>query len=273
MPSLSPAELASALGLVGAVILIAALLSGLVERSGVPQVAIFLALGAVLGPAGLAALDVGLDSAALQIAATLSLALILFTDALSLDLREAREHRLLALLAIGPGTLLSAALFAVGAWLLLGLSVHAAAVLGAACASTDPVLLKGLLRRSDLPAPARQALRMESGLNDVVLLPIVLVSLALLERGAPAHSEWARLGLDLILLGPGAGVLVGLFGLATLDLVRSRLGVRRDYESLYSLGIAFAAYAAAESVHETGFLAAFAAGATIAFLDVELCDC
>jgi NhaP-type Na+/H+ or K+/H+ antiporter len=270
---LSPAELASALALVGVVILIAALLSGLVERSGVPQVAIFLALGAALGPAGLAVLAVGLDSLALQIAATLSLALILFTDALSLDLREAREHRALALLVIGPGTLLSAALFAATAWWLLGLSAPASAVLGAALASTDPVLLKGLLRRPELPAGARQALRMESGLNDVVLLPIVLVSLAVLDRGAPTDVGWARLGLDLLLLGPGAGVLVGLLGLATLDLVRRRLGVRRDYESLYSLGIAFAAYAAAESVHGSGFLAAFAAGATIALLDVELCEC
>src|SRR4029453_7268255 len=45
------------------------------------------------------------------------------------------------------------------------------------------------------------------------------------------------------------------------------------YESLYSLGIAFTAYAAAEAVHGSGFLAAFAAGLTIAALDVELCDC
>ena len=50
-------------------------------------------------------------------------------------------------------------------------------------------------------------------------------------------------------------------------------GVRRDYESLYSLGVAFAAFAAAEAVHGSGFLAAFAAGLTIAALDVELCDC
>ena len=76
---MTPAELANALALVGVVILIAALLSGLVERSGVPQVAIFLALGAALGPAGLHALDVGLGSPALHVVATLSLALILFT--------------------------------------------------------------------------------------------------------------------------------------------------------------------------------------------------
>ena len=136
------------------------------------------------------------------------------------------------------------------------------------------MLLQGLLRRPDLPAAARHALRLESGLNDVVLLPIVLVALAFLgTQRARAGARWARLGLDLFLLGPGAGVLVGLFGLATLDLVRRRVGVRRDYESLYSLGIAFAAYAAAESVHGSGFLAAFAAGLTIAAFDVELCDC
>src|SRR5262249_48704041 len=51
------------------------------------------------------------------------------------------------------------------------------------------------------------------------------------------------------------------------------IGVRRGYESLYSLGIAFTAYAAAEAAHGSGFLAAFAAGLTIAALDVELCDC
>ena len=137
--SLSPADLANALALVGVVIMIAALLSGLVERSGVPQVAIFLALGAALGPAGIGALRVGLDSPALQIAATISLALILFTDAVALNLREARQQRGLALLAIGPGTLLSAALYGVAAWWLLGLSAPAAAILGAAVASTDPV--------------------------------------------------------------------------------------------------------------------------------------
>ena len=273
MTSLSPIDLANALALVGVVILIAALLSGLVERSGVPQVAIFLALGAALGPAGLGALDVGLETPALHIAATISLALILFTDALALNLREAREHRGLALLAIGPGTLLSAALYGAAAWWLLELSAPAAAILGAAVASTDPVLLKGLLRRADLPPAARHALRLESGLNDVVLLPIVLLSLAVAQRGALSPAAWSQLGLDLFLLGPGAGVLVGLFGLATLDLMRRRIGVRRDYESLYSLGIAFAAYAAAESVHGSGFLAAFAAGVTIAAFDVELCDC
>jgi hypothetical protein len=124
-----------------------------------------------------------------------------------------------------------------------------------------------------VPATARQALRLESGLNDVVLLPIVLVAMAFAGGAGSAGVNWPRLALDLFLLGPGAGVLVGLVAVATLALVRKRLGIRRDYESLYSLGVAFTAFAAAESVHGSGFLAAFAAGLTIAALDVELCDC
>jgi hypothetical protein len=64
-----------------------------------------------------------------------------------------------------------------------------------------------------------------------------------------------------------------VIGVATLDLIRKRVGIRRDYESIFSLGLAFTAYAAAESVHGSGFLAAFAAGLTISLLDVELCDC
>lgn len=264
----------STLALIGVVILIAALLSGLIERSGVPQVGVLLALGAVLGPFGLKLIDPDLDSPVLRVVSTLSLTLVLFTDALSLDLREIRRHIKLTLLVLGPGTLLSAILVALMAGTLLGLSWPAAAVLGAALASTDPVLLRGLLRRTDLPGPARLALRLESGLNDIVLLPIVLVAMTFLGAHPQGEAaEWPRMALHLFLLGPGAGVAVGLLGVATLDLVRRRIGIRRDYESLYSLGVAFTAFAAAETVHSSGFLAAFAAGMTISVFDVELCDC
>jgi NhaP-type Na+/H+ or K+/H+ antiporter len=235
---------------------------------------VLLALGAILGPFGLGFIDTKLDSPMLRVVSMLSLALVLFTDALSLSLPEIRKHARLALLVVGPGTVLSAALITVAGHFLLGLPWALAAILGAALASTDPVLLRGLMRRPELPSSTRLALRLESGLNDVVLLPIVLVAMALLGgRALEEPGAGSRMALQLFLLGPGAGVAVGLLGVATLDLVRRRLGVRRDYESLYSLGICFAAFAAAESVHGSGFLAAFAAGMTISIFDVELCDC
>jgi NhaP-type Na+/H+ or K+/H+ antiporter len=64
-----------------------------------------------------------------------------------------------------------------------------------------------------------------------------------------------------------------VLGVSALELVRKRAGVRRDYESIYSIGLAFAAYAAAESAHGSGFIAAFAAGLTVSAMDAELCDC
>jgi NhaP-type Na+/H+ or K+/H+ antiporter len=262
------------LALVGTVIIIAALLSGLIDRSDVPQVGVFLALGAMLGPAGLGLLDVTLESPILRVVATLSLVLVLFTDAVSLSITEVRRHGGLAFRVLGPGTLLSAGLIALTGCLLLHLPPPAAAILGAALASTDPVMLRGLLRRPGLPEPVRLALRLESGLNDVVLLPVILVAMPFLaQNGFLNRTEWARIGLDLFLLGPGAGIAVGLLAVAALEMIQRKLGVRRDYESLYSLGVAFTAYAAAEAVHGSGFLAAFAAGLTIAALDVELCDC
>ncbi|MCI0389907.1 MAG: cation:proton antiporter [Acidobacteria bacterium] len=270
----SAESFAAALAIIGIVIIVSALLSGLIERSGLPQVAVFLMLGAALGPFGLRVLNIDLDNAALRVVATLSLALVLFTDAVSLNIAEVKRRSGLALRLLGPGTLLNAALIALAGWRLLGLPVAGAAILGAALASSDPVLLRGLLRRRDIPADARHALQLESGLNDVVLLPVVIIAMAFLNQGSPlTGAGFAKLGLDLFILGPGAGILIGLIGVAALDLIRRRIGVRRDYESLYSLGVAFTAFAAAEAVHGSGFLAAFAAGMTIAALDVELCDC
>jgi sodium/hydrogen antiporter len=266
--------LVTGLAIIGIVIIVSALLSGLVDKTGLPGVAVFIAIGAALGPLGLGVFDMHLDSPVLRVVATLSLTLVLFTDAVTLNTNEVRRYAGLAFRMLGPGTILCAALIAVAAWWLLGIAPTLAAILGAALASTDPVLLRSLLKRTDIPSEARLALRLESGLNDVVLLPIVAVAMALTVNHDPeTGGGLAKMGFGLFILGPGAGIAIGLIAVAALDLLRKRVGIRRDYESLYSLGVAFTAYAAAEAVHGSGFLAAFAAGITIAALDVELCDC
>lgn len=274
MNSFSPELFLSTLALIGAVIVVSALLSGLVEKSGLPQVMVFLGLGAALGPGGLNIINVDLNSPILRVVGTLSLVLVLFTDAVSLNLSEVRKHRSLSLLVLGPGTLFSALLIAMFSWSLLGLQPAAALILGAALASTDPVMLRALLGKPGVDAGVRQALRLEGGMNDAVLLPLVLVGITLLTQGhSPTAIEWGHLAMSILILSPVSGVIVGLGAVGMLELVRRRIGVRRDYESIYSLGVAFAAFAAGEAVHGSGFLAAFAAGLTISALDVELCDC
>lgn len=126
-----------------------------------------------------------------------------------------------------------------GGWL-LDFSFAAAAILGAALASTDPVLLRGVLKGEFLTAPVRQTLRLESGLNDAVLLPVVLIGMVFLDDRSLGESDWGSFGLSLFLLGPVAGMAVGFLAVSALVMMRNRFGVRRDYESIYSLEVVFA---------------------------------
>jgi NhaP-type Na+/H+ or K+/H+ antiporter len=259
------------LALVGTVILLSSLGSGIVERTGFPQVAVFLLLGFLLGPHVLGIIDLPLHSPTLEVISTLALVLVLFTDAVSLDVAGARRNARVAGIVVGPGTLLAALLNTVAARLLLDWSWPLCAIIGAALASTDPVLLRSLLRHPRLPASVRSALRIEAGMNDAVLLPIIALAIVALSPSA-AGGVTARL-IGLFVLGPGLGALCGWLAIWLLARVRTRWGVRRDYESLYAIGIAITAFTLAESVGGSGFLAAFAAGFVIALMDVELCDC
>src|SRR5688500_2533075 len=274
MNSFDPAGFVSLVALIGLVILVAGLVSGLNERLGIPAVALFLGLGTVLGPYGLGLVDFRLGAPLLLTNALLSLVLVLFTDEVPVDRDAQRRHARSAAVVLGPGTPLAAMITAPAAWKLLGLHPAAAAILGAALSSTDPVMMRGLLRLPGVPAAARYPLRIESGLNDVVVLPIVLIGMVFLgAAGAPVSGSVGKVGLSVFVLGPAAGILVAWVSVRLLVYARGWMGMRRDYESLYVLGIAFTAYAVAELFHASGFMAAFAAGLTVASIDVELCDC
>jgi sodium/hydrogen antiporter len=262
--------------LVGIVIVVASLLSGALERSGIPLVAAFLGLGALLGAPVLGLIEIGFESPALHALSMLGLALVLFSDAVTIETTEMRAHRRLLWLLLGPGTLIPAVVVAISARVLLDVAWPAAAILGAALASTDPVLLRSMLRARALPRTAKIALRIETGMNDVVLLPVVMLSMLwMTPRGTSGvgGETVVRSIVGLFVLGPVLGAFVGWAGIRMLAAVRTRFGVRRDYESLYALGLAFAGFAAAEAVGGSGFLAAFAAGLMVGSQDVELCDC
>src|SRR5438105_4937735 len=126
-------------------------------------------------------------------------------------------------------------------------------------------LLSGVVERTRFPQVALFLL----------LLAIVLIAIAVLNPSGATGStpSGTSIIVKLFIIGPAAGVVIGFAGVAVLERVRRWMGVRRDYESLYALGLAFTAYGAAEAAHGSGFLAAFSAGLTIAASDAELCDC
>ena len=114
----------TSVALIGIVIVIASLLSGAIERSGFPLVAIFLLLGVAIGPWGFGIADVGFQSPALHALAMLGLALLLFSDAVTLDTKQLRIRARMLWRLLGPGTLVPATITALTAWILLGLFGH-----------------------------------------------------------------------------------------------------------------------------------------------------
>src|ERR1051325_12046286 len=94
-------SLVTGLALIGIVIIVSALLSGLVDRSGLPQVAVFILIGAALGPLGFGVFNMTLDSPVLRVVAALSLTLVLFTDAVTLNIKEVKRDSGLAFRMLG----------------------------------------------------------------------------------------------------------------------------------------------------------------------------
>jgi sodium/hydrogen antiporter len=266
-------RLAIYLGALGLVVIFSALVSGFVERGPFSQVIVFIALGVIAGPWGLDIIDFAIDSPAIQTVGTISLVLVFFTDAIKTNLGQLRQSWFLPALALGPGALITIVLISLAAKMAFDLSWTLVFLIGAILASTDAVLLRDVLNDTRVPRSVRHTLSVEAGTNDVIVLPIILVLATIAAGTERTGREWGVFALDLYLLGPLAGVIVAYICTKLMSALRRRRLVRRDYESLYSIGVAFLAFATAQLIGGSGFLAAFTAGLTIALMDDELCEC
>jgi len=266
-------ELETAFGLIAGVLVVSALAAGLVERAPLSFPMLFLGLGFLLGDRGLRLISIGLDSNVLQVVAVVALALVLFLDAVNLELTELRRDWLVPVLVLGPGTLLVIGLLAGLGTLLLDLPVVLALLLGTILASTDPVVLRDVLRDRRIPRSVRRTLSVEAGTNDIVVLPILLILIAIAHADLGGVSDWLVFVAQLFVLGPAAGFAVGAAGSWIMGRVDQRFQIRREYQSLYGIGLVLGAFVAGEAVGGDGFLAAFAAGLAVTVVNQTLCDC
>jgi NhaP-type Na+/H+ or K+/H+ antiporter len=266
-------ELETAFALVAGVLVVSALAAGLVERAPLSFPMLFLGLGFLLGDRGLRLISIGLDSRVLEVVAIVTLALVLFLDAVNLELTELRRDWLVPVLVLGPGTLLVIGLLAGLGMLLLDLPVILALLLGTILASTDPVVLRDVLRDPRIPRSVRQTLSVEAGVGDGDQD----------EQGRQDHdvvgarlggvADWLGFLGQLLVLGPAAGFAVGAAGSWVMGRVDQRFHIRREYQSLYGIGLVLGAFVAGEAVGGDGFLAAFAAGLAVTVVNQTLCDC
>lgn len=240
-----------------AVLVVAILVSELAGRSVLSTAVLFLAAGFFAGDGMLGLLRVSPGDQVVRAVAELALFAVLFTDGMRAGIgRLTRAWRLpgRALLLGLPLTLLITAGLA---HLLAGLPWGQAILVGAVLSPTDPVFASALIGRTGVPPRLSHLLNVESGLNDGLVLPLVLALLAFVSE-SPAHV--GDLATEL-LLGIAVGVAVP-FVLIKLEQTRFFLA-SAEYEPLYPFAIGALIFAICSLTHANLFLAAFSAGVTV----------
>jgi len=193
----------------------------------------FMLAGLLLGPAAIGVLQPHVNTVGIKVLAELTLAIVLFSDAANANLRILRQNESLPmrLLLVGlPLTVLAGWL--VGYWLFPQVPLLELAILATILAPTDAALGKAVVSNPAVAAPVREGLNVESGLNDGICVPLLLLLLGLLVE-VQTH-EPMQMALELISEELGIGALVGV-GLALLAWQRLRRGLRLFRSSIQEL--------------------------------------
>jgi NhaP-type Na+/H+ or K+/H+ antiporter len=237
------------------------LVATLLARYSVSAAFSFVVIGAVLGGAGLGLLTNPVESADLGLLVEGTLALVLFSDASTINLRKLTRDAstVLRLLAIGlPLTIIAGTLLAMGLFPGIGLGV--ALLIAATLAPTDAALGQAVITDKSVPARIRRILNVESGLNDGIVAPIVAVAIAIaIAEGSGASQPVLEAMRELIIAGV-VGVAVGFAGGWLLVRADERKWTSHGSRGLAVLSMAVGAYLLAVSVDSSGFIAAFFAG-------------
>jgi NhaP-type Na+/H+ or K+/H+ antiporter len=246
----------------GLLLMLGALISGLARRSVVSLAALFVLAGFALGEGGAGWIDFSARSGFVEDLAFAALIVILFRDGLEVEgemLQKAWHLPLRKLVLAMPITMV---LIAVAARALIGLSWTESFLLGALLSPTDPVLTSSIVTNPRVPRLVRHSLNLESGLNDGLALPAVLTFLAALSADSDHFVWW-----HFILQDIGLGLLFGLAcgWVASLLMPSERGGgltrsIPSHQKSLFALGVAFATYGLTVlSPKGNGFIAVFVA--------------
>lgn len=222
---------------------------------------VFVALGLLAGAGGLGIItgDAGTTVNVVDIVFQGTLVLLLFTDAAALHFSSWRKDadlpgRLLGVglpLTIGLGTIFAA-------WLFTDLSIWEAAIIGAITAPTDAALGAAVISNPRVPERIRQALDIESGLNDGVTFPFVLIFIGLAgpEQG-PGVIETFAVAIGVAVL---AGVVVGVVGGKLMVKAADARTMGHAWSGIAVIALATIAFVLSDVGGGSGFIAAFVGG-------------
>ncbi len=240
-----------------------ALVAARLDRLGITAAMTFVVAGTVLGPHVTGALMLAeLDNGTILHVTELTLALLLFADASTVELTQAERDarpvaRLLFVglpLTIAVGALIAHAIFPAIGW-------AGAALLASLLAPTDAALGMAVVTDRSVPVRVRRLLNIESGLNDGIATPFVILFASILasEEGVQ-KGGWVFHAVDEVGLAVLAGVVVGFAGGTLLSLARRRNWTSSLSEELAVLALAVCSYAGSLTIGGNGFVAAFVGG-------------
>ena len=242
--------------------------SGRLQSTVITQAMVFVALGLLVGNRVLELIDVDAANQFVRQLAEATLTLVLFTDAARVNLGTLRREsalpaRLLGLglpLTIMAGTLAGLVLFA-------ELDLWTAAALATILAPTDAALGLPVVSNRRLPARIRQGLNVESGLNDGVCVPLLIIflTLAQAEEGI-GDIEPLKVVLEEIGFGAVGGVVAGALGAWVLRSFGARGWMEGTWKQISTVATPLLAYGIAVALGGSGFIAAFVAGIVFAAL-------
>jgi NhaP-type Na+/H+ or K+/H+ antiporter len=248
-------------GVLGGLLVLGALLSGLAHRSFLSLTVVFVLAGFALGQGGLEVLTFEPESGFVHDLAVIALIIILFRDGLEVEAEMLRAQWRLPLRKLAVAMPITGLLIAGFAHLVIGLDWLPALLLGALLSPTDPVLSSSVVTNPRVPRLVRHSLNLESGLNDGLALPAVLAfSAALADREG---FVWWEFVLRDVSFGLLYGLVVGWIAAKALP---------RDTEpaaqSIFALGVALGCYALAVGppVEGNGFIAVFVCAITLGIL-------
>jgi sodium/hydrogen antiporter len=258
-----------------AFLLIYSAMAGRVERSWISGPITFTGVGFILGPDGLGVLRLDIGGEGLRVLAELTLAMVLFTDAANADFGFVKRNLGLPerLLMVGlPLTIVLG--FLAAAIVFPSLGILEMALLAALLAPTDAALGKPVVTNRAVPPVIREALNLESGLNDGICVPIVVLLLGLavgtqIEGDKMVHA--ARVVVEAI--GLGAAIGLGLTWLGTLMLRSAeRHGwISEHWAEIPIVAPAAACFTAAQAAGGSGFIACFVGGLLLSGLRGRSC--
>jgi NhaP-type Na+/H+ or K+/H+ antiporter len=245
-------------------LLIYSAIAGRVERSLISGPIVFTGVGFILGSDGLSVLHIEISGEGLRLLAEMTLAMVLFTDAANADFGVVRRNlglpeRLLLIglpLTIVLGFFLAAIVFP---WL----DTLEMALLAALLAPTDAALGKPVVTNPAVSAVTREALNLESGLNDGICVPIVVLLLGLaagtqIEGGTMGHV--ARVVIAAIGLGALIGLALTWSATRMLHFAERRGWISEHWVEIPIVALAGACFAAAQAAGGSGFIACFVGG-------------